>query len=85
MHFNQNRETLPLSVRGGVQFFCESQIVERIHAAKKMRGATGFVALQVADQVPDRVQIGDLRLLGLPFLHAILAEMPHARFVGGQN
>jgi len=45
-------------------------------------GACGLVALQVADQVPSRVEVCHERLLDLPLLHAIFAKMAHTSAIG---
>ena len=39
----------------------------------------GFVALEMANQMPDGREIFELRRLGFPFLHFALAEMAHSR------
>ncbi len=53
--------------------------------SKSCAARRGFVALQVADQVPGRVEIGERRGFALEFLNAILAEVAQAGVVGGAN
>jgi len=49
---------------------------------KSFGGARGFVALQVADEMPGGRQVFELRALPFPFLDAIFAEVAEAGFIG---
>lgn len=60
----------------------ELEAIERIDGVKQSGGARGFVALQMADEMPDGVEIGDFGALRFPFLNAALAEMARACGVG---
>ena len=81
MHFDQHREALFFCGCGGIEFFCEREAIERIHAMEKLRDARGFIGLHVADHVTVGVEAGELREFRLPFLHAIFAEVAHACIV----
>ena len=69
----------PAAVPGAAfQFFGEGQRVQRINLVKQAEGAHGLIALQVADQMPSRVQVREERGLGFPLLRAAFAEVAHA-------
>ena len=67
---------------GVVEALSQGEIVYRVDRVKNFRGASGFVALQVADQVPGSWQVFELRALPFPFLDAVFAEVAKAGFVG---
>lgn len=85
VYLDQYRKTLSFRFRRCMQFFRERKIVHCIYAPEEVRRAAGFIALQVADQVPGRVQVRDFPLLRFPLLHAILTEVPNSRLVGRTN
>jgi len=84
MNFDQYAELLVFRRRGGVEALRESQAIDGIDAIEQPRGARGFVALQVADQVPRRAEIRQRRGFALEFLNAILAKVTQAGFVRGK-
>ena len=85
MDFDQHAELLVFRRRGGVEALRERQAIDGVDAVEKPRGARGFVALQVADQVPRGARdSASCRGLALEFLNAILAEVAQAGFVGGK-
>ena len=79
--YNRN-ETKRQLAHGAVEALGEGQAVHGIDGVEEAGGADGFVALQVADQMPGGVQIGKLWLLGLPLLDAVFAEVADAGGVG---
>ena len=65
-----------------VEALSEGEIVYGINGMKNVRGASGLVALQVADQVPGSRQVFELLALPFPFLDAVFAEVAEAGLVG---
>ena len=65
-----------------IEALSKRDIVHGVDGVKNFRGACGFVALQVADQVPGSWQVFELRALPFPFLDAVFAEVAKAGFVG---
>jgi len=63
---------------GAIQTLGEGEIVDGIDGMKQSGGLGGFIALQVADQVPGSGQIFDGIALPFPLLDAIFAEMTEA-------
>ena len=45
MHFDENRQALPLRGRSGFELLRQRQVVNRIDAVKKVYGAPSFIAL----------------------------------------
>lgn len=85
LNFDENGEPLVGFASGFVEFRGEGDIVHGIDPVEEASGATGLVALKMADEVPTGLKIGELRLFRLPFLHAIFAEGLHAGFAGFAN
>jgi dTMP kinase len=84
MHLNQHRQPLSFSSCCGIEFPREISAIHAVDAVEKMRCAPGLVSLQVPDEMPNDAcadDIGQLRLLGIPFLHAVFAEVTHADVV----
>ena len=67
---------------GVVEALSQREIVYGVDGMKSFRGASGFVALQMSDQMPCGRQVFELRALPFPFLDAIFAEVAEAGFVG---
>jgi hypothetical protein len=40
-----------------------------------LRGASGFIALQMADEMPGSLEVGDCGEFPLPFLNTVLAKV----------
>ncbi len=72
----------PSAAAAESSFWASERAVHGIHAVEKVRGAAGFIALQMADQVPRGIEAGERRVLRLEFLHAIFAEVAQASFMG---
>jgi len=85
LNFDQHGEPLVRFAGGIIQFYRQRSIVNGVDPIKQAGSAPRFIALQMSDQMPARLQVRELRLLLLPFLHAILAERAHACVVGGAN
>ena len=64
-----------------VEALSESEIVHGVDGVKSFRGTCGFVALQMADEMPGGLQVFELRALRFPFLNAIFAEVTEAGFI----
>jgi hypothetical protein len=65
-----------------VEALSEREIVHGVDGVKYFRGTCGFIALQMADQMPGGWQVFELRALPIPLLDAIFAEVAAAGFVG---
>ncbi len=68
-----------------IEALSQREIVHRIDGVKDFGGARGLIALQMADQVPGRLQILQCITLPFPLLHAIFAEVAKPGFVGFAN
>src|SRR5690606_40957434 len=53
--------------------------INRVHDGCVSPHRSRFLALQLADEVPDQLQVTSFVCLGLRFLVAILAEVTHAQ------
>lgn len=85
LNLDQHGQPFVRFARGVVKFQRQRSIVDGIDPIKQAGGAPRFIALQMSDQMPARLQVRELRLLVFPFLHAVLAECAHTRVVGGAN
>ncbi len=85
MDFDEDGEPLVCFAGGVVQFHGQRSVFLRIDPVKKARSAARFVALQVADQMPTWLQVGEPGLLPFPLLNAIFAEGANAGVVSGAN
>jgi len=70
---------------GTVKFLRQGNAVHGVNSVKQASGAAGFVALQMADEMPGGIEVGDLRKLPFPLLHAILAKVPDAGRISFAN
>lgn len=68
--------------KGMVEFLGKGEAVHRVNRVKQADGAAGFIALEVADEVPSGVEAGDLRELPFPLLDAILTKVADTGLVG---
>lgn len=85
MNFDQDGQVFPFSGGSGVKFLGERKIIHRIDAAEKICRAASFVALEMTDQVPSGVEVGEGALLRFPLLHTVFAEVAEARVVSRTN
>jgi len=60
-------------------------IVDRIHRVEGLGGASGFVALQMADEMPGSLEVGDCGEFPLPFLNAVFAKVAEPGIIGFAN
>ena len=60
-------------------------IVDRINGVESLRGASGFVALQVPNEVPSGREVCDGCEFAFPFLDAVFAEVAESGVVGFAN
>ncbi len=83
-HFNQRPQfagDASLSKRA-IQPLCDREIIDGVYAVKKSRRPRRLIALQMTNQVPLRRQSIRSGALPFPLLDAILAKVPHSRFIG---
>ena len=73
---------IPFASRHLAEALRQGEIVYRVDGMKNFCGTCGFVALQVADQMPGGLQVFKLGALPFPFLDAIFSEVVEAGFVG---
>src|SRR3984957_4403608 len=85
VNFDQDAEFFIFGGRRSVEPLREREAIDRIDAIEQPRGSRGFVALQVADQVPGGSEIGKRRSFAFEFLNAIFAEVAQASLVGRED
>ena len=85
MDFDQYRQAFLVVVGRQIQLLRQREAVHGIHAVEKLDRPLGFIALQMSDQMPSGIQVGEFRVLGLEFLDAILAEVAQACVVRSEN
>jgi hypothetical protein len=87
MHFDEDAKFLVSSLLGirTVQALGKRPIVNRINGVEGLRGASGLVALQVADEMPGSGQIRERAELALPLLNAVFAKVAESGAVGFAN
>ncbi len=81
MDFDQYGQAFLPIVRRQIQFLRKREAINRIHAIEKLRCSSGFIALEMADQMPRGIQVSELRVLSLELLHAILTELAQPQFI----
>src|ERR1700722_3466418 len=85
VNFDQDAEFFIFGGRRSVEPLREREAIDRIDAIEQPCGSRGFVALQVADQVPGGSEIGKRRSFAFEFLNAIFAEVAQASLVGRED
>jgi hypothetical protein len=82
MHLNEHAALFSFSSGGGIEPLRQRQTIHRVDAIEQASRPRGFVALQVADQVPNGIEIRNCRRFIFELLDAILAKMAQASAKG---